>query len=70
MDTRREWQMKPEFKLAKRMKGPSQIERVRAARAILNGTHTSEKLVLSAFIDILHPEISDERKRCIVADME
>lgn len=63
---------KPEFELAKRLPGPSQMERVRAARAILNASGPiggSECSALRAFMDIFHPEVSQDRVRNIVADL-
>lgn len=61
--------MKPEFELARKLKGPSQIERVRAARAILNGRRGSEALALEAFMAIFHPEFSAEKTREMVSDV-
>lgn len=59
--------MKPEFELAKTLKGPSQIERVKAARCIINATRASqeriEDLELHAFMSIFHPEISADKVR-------
>lgn len=56
--------LKPEFELAKRLKGPSQMDRVHAARAMLHSTMGSETMALRAFMDIFHPE---EGEACIVA---
>lgn len=61
---------KPEFELAKRFKGPSQMERVRAARALINGRHSdSEALALRGFLAIFHPEMSDDKVRELVRDV-
>lgn len=64
--------MKPEFELAKKLPGPSQIERVRAARCILNARGPiggSEQSALRAFMDIFHPEVSQDRVRVLVNDL-
>lgn len=59
--------MKPEFELAKKLKGPSQMERVIAARAIINGSRSSqehiEEMEFLAFMSIFHPEYSDQQVR-------
>ena len=60
--------MKPEFKLAKTLKGPSQIERVRAARAMLS-TMRSRGAELEAFMAIFHPDYPDAKRRELVADV-
>jgi hypothetical protein len=54
---------KPEFELAKKIPGPSQMERVRAARAILNGRQGSEALAFQGFMAIFHPEVSADAVR-------
>lgn len=61
--------MKPEFKLAKKIKGPSQLERVRAARAMLDGTRGSDGLALEAFMAIFHPDYPADKRRSMVADV-
>lgn len=61
--------LKPEFDLARKLKGPSQMERVRAARSILNGSG-SETTALRAFMDIFHPEVSQDRVRDMVTDLQ
>lgn len=53
----------PEHLLAKKLKGPSQLERVRAARAMLDTKRGgSESMKMAAFLDIFHPDISDEQR--------
>lgn len=61
---------KPEFELAKRLPGHSQLERVRAARAFLHSTMGTETRALRAFMDIFHPEVSQDRVRDLVLDLE
>lgn len=62
--------MKPEFELAKKLKGPSQMERVRAARALINGRHgDSEALALEGFLAIFHPEMKADKVRELVSDV-
>lgn len=60
---------KPEFELAKRLPGRSQLERVRAARSFLHSTMGTETRALRAFMDIFHPEVSQDRVRDLVADL-
>lgn len=63
--------MKPEYTLAKKLPGASQMERVRAARSILqDGTRQSETMALRAFMDIFHPETSQDRVRELVNDLK
>jgi hypothetical protein len=62
--------LKPEFELAKRLKGPSQMDRVHAARAMLHSTMGSETMALRAFMDIFHPEVSQDRVRELVNDLK
>lgn len=62
--------LKPEFELAKRLKGPSQMERVRAARAIINGRGgNSEAFALQGFMAIFHPDFDADRTRQMVNDV-
>lgn len=58
-----------DFELAKTLPGPSQLERVRAARAIIQG-RGSEVLALQGFMAILHPEVGADRVRELVADLK
>lgn len=64
--------MKPEFELAKKLKGPSQIERVKAARTFINNAvgnqDRAEDLELHAFMAIFHPEYPVEKVRRMVRD--
>lgn len=60
---------RPEFALARKLAGPSQLERVRAARAILDGQRSSEALALEAFLAIFHPEMKNARRRELVGDV-
>lgn len=61
---------KPEFELAKRLPGHSQLERVRTARAFLHSTMGTETRALRAFMDIFHSEVSQDRVRDLVLDLE
>lgn len=61
--------MKPEFKLAKKLPGVSQLERVRAARAILHSRAGTEALALQGFMAIFHPDYPEEKVREIVRDV-
>lgn len=61
--------VKPEYELARRIKGHSQIERVQAARAILHSTIGNEGLALLAFMAIFHPEYPDGKVRELVRDV-
>lgn len=65
-------QMKPEFELAKKLKGPSQLERVKAARCIINGSRASQERIedmeLWAFMSIFHPEYPPEKVRELAWD--
>jgi hypothetical protein len=58
--------MKPEYELAKKRPGTSQLARVRAARAIIESRDGSEAMALRGFLTILHPEISEERRERMV----
>ncbi len=49
---------KPEFTLARKLPGTSQMDRVRAARAILHSRSGSEALAFQGFMAIFHPEVS------------
>lgn len=53
--------MKPEFKLAKSLPGHSQMERVRAARAMLETRLGTRENVLGGFLSIFHPEIPRDK---------
>lgn len=59
--------MKPEFELAKKIKGPSQLERVKAARAFINGCRAPQERIedmeLHAFMAIFHPEYPVQKVR-------
>lgn len=60
---------KQEKTLARTFKGPSQMERVRAARAIIDAHRgNAEGLALSGFMAIFHPEFSEELTRDMVRD--
>jgi len=61
--------MRPEFELARKLRGPSQLERVRAARAIIHSRRDSEAMALTAFMEIFHPDYSEDKKRELVADV-
>lgn len=61
--------MKPEFELAKKLPGRSQMERVRAARAIINGRRGSEALALEGFMAIFHPEFPAAKMRDMVREV-
>lgn len=57
-----------DFDLAKRLPGTSQMERVKAARAMLDGTRQfSRRTEVAAFLAIFHPELSEKRKRAFLA---
>jgi hypothetical protein len=58
----------PEFDLAKRLPDKSQLERVRAARAILNGTRGTERAALHAFMSIFHPDYPPDKLRSLMKD--
>ena len=63
--------MKPEFELAKKLKGPSQMERVKAARCLISGVHSQERIEdmeLHAFMAIFHPEFPSEEVREMARD--
>lgn len=62
--------MKPEYELAKRLPGYSQLDRVRAARSILHSTRGSETMALRAFMDIFHPDVSSSAIQELVADLK
>lgn len=54
--------LKPEFELAKKLPGHSQMERVMAARCFINQASRApqdkiEDLELHAFMSIFHPEV-------------
>lgn len=57
-----------ETKLARRIKGPSQMERVRAARAIIQARN-SETLALEGFMAIFHPEVPITKVKELVSDL-
>lgn len=61
--------MKPEFEIAKRLPGQSQMERVRAAREIING-RGSEIFALQGFMALFHPEVPHLRVMEMVADLK
>ena len=52
--------MKPEFELAKKLPGESQLERVRAARAMIHSSAGNEAMAFRGFMDIFHPEVPKE----------
>lgn len=56
---------KEERDLARRLPGVSQMDRVRAARAMIEATG-SEQQMLSAFLSIFHPRMSENRKRELI----
>lgn len=60
---------KKEVALARGIKGPSQIERVRAARAIINSRSGSEAMALHAFMTIFHPEVPIEKVKDMARDL-
>jgi hypothetical protein len=62
--------MKPEYKLAKRLPGVSQMERVRAARAMLDTRAGTEATKLHAFMAIFHPTYPEEKVRELVRDLK
>lgn len=55
--------IKKEIKLARKLPGKSQLERVRAARAMLHSSHGSEAMALHAFMGIFHPEFPQDKVR-------
>jgi hypothetical protein len=61
--------MKPEYELAKTLRGPSQLERVRAARALLNGSG-KEDVALHGFMAIFHPDYDPEKVRSMARDLK
>lgn len=61
--------MKTEFELAKELPGRSQMERVKAARAILHSRQGSEALALHAFMAIFHPKFPADKTRDMVRDV-
>lgn len=66
--------LKPEFELAKRLPGRSQMERVIAARAYINqaGPRDGDQqadLELHAFMSIFHPEVPVQSVRDMARDM-
>ena len=64
--------MKPEFELAKKLKGPSQLDRVRAARAIIDAQQNgrqSESLALAGFMAIFHPDFPEDKVRDMCRDL-
>lgn len=60
---------KPEFELAKRLPGASQIERVRAARAMIHSRRGSESMALFAFMDIFHSGYDPDKVRDMARDL-
>jgi len=65
---------KPEFELAKKLTGRSQMDRVRAARAYLNqagpqGYDRQVDLELHAFMALFHPEFPTDKVREMSRDM-
>lgn len=56
--------------LARKLPGHSQMERVRAAEAMLHGTRGSETMALRAFMSIFHADVSQDRVQEIVCDMK
>lgn len=62
--------MRPEFELAKKLPGTSQIERVRAARAMLQSNAGTETMALRAFMDIFHPGCPEKRVDEMVRDLK
>ncbi len=61
--------MKPEFKLARKLPGYSQMERVRAARAMLHSHAGGEAMALHAFMAIFHPDFPADKTREMVRDV-
>ena len=58
--------MKPEYELAKKLEGPSQMARVRAARAIIEsarGQRQADNLALRGFMAIFHPDYPEDKLR-------
>lgn len=58
-----------EVALARKLPGPSQMERVRAARDLING-RGSEVLALQGFMAIFHPEVPRQRVMEMVYDLK
>lgn len=66
--------LKPEFELAKKLPGYSQMDRVRAARAYLNQAGSRDPgrqadMELHAFMALFHPEIPTQTVREMSRDM-
>lgn len=59
-----------ERELAKRLPGPSQIERVRAARAIIHSRSGSEAMALRGFMAIFHPKTPEHVVSDMVRDLQ
>jgi hypothetical protein len=57
-----------EIKLARKLRkshGPNQMDRVRAARAIIEARN-SERLKMAGFLAIFHPELDEVRRRELI----
>lgn len=50
---------------ARKLKRPSQMERARAARAIIDAKRGSEELALEGFMAIFHPEYAADRTKML-----
>lgn len=58
-----------EKNLARKLPGPSQMQRVRAARAILQSNRNfSQATEVRAFMAIFHPEYPEEKLRDLVRE--
>ena len=60
---------RPDFELAKKLLGPSQMTRVRAAREIIHSYRgNAEALALFGFMAIFHPEVPEATVREMCRD--
>ena len=61
---------KLEFEIAKQLPGKSQLDRVRAARAMIHSNRGSETMALHAFMAIFHPKVSQAAVRELIQDLK
>jgi len=63
--------LRADFELAKRLPGHSQVERVRAARALLDGSRRFSKATeVRAFMSIFHPDYPEEKLMRLLSDVK
>lgn len=62
--------IKPEYRLAKKLPGRSQLARVRAARAMIDGVTPRQRrrMELHAFMAIFHPEVTTDRINAMLSE--